>query len=189
MRGTQTNRSSPGMLTAIVLAAAAAFWAAAANAQGDSGWSTWQNLDRSFTYPEDTDVPVRLSATVFYDRRPIIVTVARNGWMSFREERLGFWGPWFMVNIALGAFATDAVAENGDRRLEVFVVAGDGAAWHIYQNQPNCCWSEWESLGRPTWASRSEPLLSELRVVNRRTRSLELFAPDQQGRLWTIYQQ
>jgi hypothetical protein len=31
--------------------------------------------------------------------------------------------------------------------------------------------------------------LSELRVVNRRTRSLELFAPDQQGRLWTIYQQ
>lgn len=84
---------------------------------------------------------------------------------------------------------TDAVAENDDRRLEIFVVAGDGAAWHIYQNEANCCWSGWQSLGRPTWESTSQSLLTELRVVNRRTSGLELFGLDRQGRLWTIYQQ
>lgn len=395
MFGTQTNRTGPGMLTAIVLAAAAIVWAAAPTAHGESGWSDWQNLGLFFARPVPNQ-PFRLSTAAFRNGNPVIATVDPTGmWLTVIEERQGFWSHWYYlywdranfpyitmtananaqpilfyrgldgvvwftevtlpgtgahgltqwtsyeslgrpadafpnliyamrlgdrrvavcftdsptstircrIREAEGAwgawissgrapgaiglslagrldtnhrihffaasadtlfelpqggrgllggtwsttarlpglrlaapmaatnadgrlevfargsdnvlwhiyqqpgtsawssweslgrppgvalpfgFATDAVAENDDQRLEVFVVAGDAAVWHIYQTRPNCCWSDWESLGHP----RSEfQLLTELRVVKRRSHSLELFALDHQGTLWTTYQQ
>ena len=111
-------------------------------------------------------------------------------WHIYQQPGTSTWGPWESMGRPPGValpfgFATDAVAENDDRRLEVFVVAGDANVWHIYQTSPNCCWSEWENLGHPSSGRR---LLTELRVVKRRSHSLE-FALDQQGALWTIYQQ
>jgi hypothetical protein len=112
-------------------------------------------------------------------------------WHIYQQPGASTWSSWESLGgpprVALPfGFATDAVAENDDQRLEVFVVAGDAEVWHIYQTKPNCCWSEWESLGRP----RSDwKLLTELRVVKRRSHSLELFTLDHQGTLWTTYQQ
>jgi hypothetical protein len=112
-------------------------------------------------------------------------------WHIYQQPGASTWSSWESLGRPPGValpfgFATDAVAENDDQRLEVFVVAGDAAVWHIYQTRPNCCWSEWESLGHP----RSDwKLLTELRVVRRRSHSLELFTLDHQGTLWTTYQQ
>lgn len=112
-------------------------------------------------------------------------------WHIYQQPGTSEWSSWESLGGPPGAmvpfgFVTDAVAENDDRRLEVFVVAGDAAVWHIYQTSPNCCWSGWESLGHPTSGWK---LLTELRVVKRRSHLLELFALDQQGTLWTTYQQ
>ena len=112
-------------------------------------------------------------------------------WHIYQQPGTSEWSSWESLGHPPGVtlpfvLATDVVAENNDRRIEVFVVAGDGAVWHIYQTSPNCCWSEWQSLGRP---ARAATLLTELRVITRRSRLLELFALDQLGQLWTIYQQ
>ena len=38
------------------------------------------------------------------------------------------------------------LASNEDGRLELFVLAGDGAVWHRWQKVPNGGWSSWDSL-------------------------------------------
>ncbi len=111
-------------------------------------------------------------------------------WHIYQQPGSSTWSTWESLGGPPGVmipfgFATDALAENDDHRLEVFVVAGDANVWHIYQTEPNCCWSHWESLGHPPsdWK-----LLTELRVLRRRSHSLELFTLDNKGTLWTTYQ-
>ena len=112
-------------------------------------------------------------------------------WHVYQQPSGSTWSSWESLGRPPGValpfgFAGDAVAQNVDRRLEVFVVAGDSEVWHIYQTRPNCCWSAWENLGHPRSDFR---LTTELRIVKRRSLKLELFALDQQGTLWTTYQQ
>ena len=98
-------------------------------------------------------------------------------------------GAIIQINLSKGGVPKLPIA---DASVTPLGIAGDLHAHPAIHGGPNkailmnCCWSQWESLGHPPpdWK-----LLTELRVIRRRSRSLELFTLDNKGTLWTTYQQ
>jgi hypothetical protein len=71
------------------------------------------------------------------------------------------------------------VGRNVDGRQELFVMAEDGALWHIWQVFPNAGWSDWESLGKPrdAFPEPKDRDLSQPVVQKNADGHLEVFAP------------
>jgi hypothetical protein len=82
-----TGRIGQRRLTPLLLAATAIF-SAAAKAQGESGWTTWQNLG-NVPSPWGTGPAFRLSTAVFFNRSPIIATVDPTGAWIFICDSFG----------------------------------------------------------------------------------------------------
>ena len=78
--------------------------------------------------------------------------------------------------------ASPALASNIDGRLELFVLADDGAVWHRWQNVPNGGWSSWDSLEAPA-SLEHEPV-----VVRNHDGRLELFSQGFDGTVWHRWQ-
>lgn len=76
------------------------------------------------------------------------------------------------------------VIVNKDGRLQVFVLGGDGALWHIYQKKPNALladdWGNWDSLGGKL---QSKPV-----VGRNKDGRLEVFVRGTDRALWHIHQ-
>jgi hypothetical protein len=91
-------------------------------------------------------------------------TAPNGGWSDFRD--LGAPGP----GLRRGDRIT--VGSNADGRQELFAMANDDAAWHVWQEFPNAGWSEWRTLDKPAARHLSDPL-----VKKNADGHLEVFAP------------
>src|SRR5207249_562426 len=83
------------------------------------------------------------------DGRVEVFAVGVNGalWHIWQTAVNGAWSNWVSHGTPPGGAlqGTAAMAASQDGRLELFVVAADGALWHIWQTAVNRGWSDWVS--------------------------------------------
>ena len=148
-----------------------------------NGWSGWASLGAP---PDDFFGPLALGANAD-GRLELFAPEAFAGgdqeiWHRWQRTPGGNWSGWSSMGSAGGGELLTSVpvlGRNADGRLELFVVAGDGAVWHSWQTAPNDGWSPWSSLGSQGGG------FADLGVGRNADGRLELFATLQDGTdLW-----
>jgi hypothetical protein len=163
-----------------------AIWHASQTAPSN-GWSGWASLDAP---PDDFSGPLALGANAD-GRLELFAPEAFAGgdqevWHRWQRTPGGDWSGWSSMGSPGGELLPDpppALGRNADGRLELFVVASDGAIWHSWQTAPNNGWSPWSSLGSQGGG------FADLGVGPNADGRLELLATLQNGTdLWRRYQ-
>lgn len=148
-----------------------------------NGWSGWASLGAP---PDDFSGPLVLGANAD-GRLELFAPEAFAGgdqeiWHRWQRAPGGQWVAWSSLGSPGGELLPDpppVLGRNADGRLELFVVAGDGAVWHRWQTAPNNGWSAWSSLGSQGGG------FADLGVGRNADGRLELFATLQHGSdLW-----
>jgi hypothetical protein len=149
----------------------------------NNGWSGWASLGAP---PDDFLGPLAVESNAD-GRLELFAPEAFAGgdqevWHRWQRAPGGQWVAWSSLGSPGGGeFVTSVpvVGRNADGRLELFVVAGDGAVWHRWQTAPNNGWSAWSSLGSQGGG------FADLGVGRNADGRLELFATLQHGSdLW-----
>src|SRR6266581_2251919 len=99
------------------------------------------------------------------------------------------WSTWNPLNKPLNTnvLVMPVVGKNADGRLEAFIIASDGALWHIWQTSPGQGpWSNWFSSGQPA-ASIANAQYPPSMAQNADGR-LEAFTVGADGALWHVWQ-
>jgi hypothetical protein len=157
--------------------------------QGPGGdWSGWRPLGM----PPGSESGIGgLTLASNEDGRLELFAKVNDGTLSHRwqaEPGGGPWREWDSFGMPGGnGFGTPeappVLGSNIDGRLELFVLANDGAVWHRWQKVPNGGWSSWESLQPPPAVLDQEPA-----VARNHDGRLELFARDTDGTVWHRWQ-
>ena len=105
-------------------------------------------------------------------------TAPSNGW--------SYWDV-FPSPYAIQMYGLGSLGNNADGRIELFVIASDGALWHIWQVAPNNGWSNWHFLdGAPPGQSANG---DQIPAVGRNADGrLEIFIVGSDKALWHIWQ-
>jgi hypothetical protein len=179
--GSAVARNSDGRLEAFArvgLMSSGALWHTWQTAPGGS-WSAWDNLGGGIG-------PHNVAVGQNQDGRLEVFAVNTVGALEhiWQTNPGGGWSAWSDLGAPAGPSLTQALAvgQNQDGRLEVFVVATDGALWHIWQTGPNDGWSAWGRLGAPSGGA-----LGELAVGTNQDGRQEVFAIAQNV-LWHVWQ-
>ena len=159
----------------------------------DGDWSDWRSLG---TPPASGSSIGGSTLASNQDGRLELFTQADDGtlWHRWQAEPVpGPWREWGSLESpgghGFGILQTSpSLASNIDGRLELFVLAGDGAVWHRWQKVPNGGWSSWDSLDTPLSFDKTASLSHELEVVRNHDGRLELFAQDFNGVVWHRWQ-
>jgi hypothetical protein len=148
----------------------------------NNGWAGWHSLGEP---PGGFFGPLALGANAD-GRLELVAPAAFAGgdqeiWHRWQSTPGGGWSGWSSLGTAGGGELLTSVpvlARNADGRLELFVVAGDGAVWHRWQTAPNNGWSPWANLGSVATGTIQGPTLA-----SNADGRLELFlrAPDTGG--------
>ncbi len=77
------------------------------------------------------------------------------------------------------------VANNKDGRMEVFGLDKSGEMFHTWQNKPNGNWQGWERFPD---ANAFKAKIRDFRVGKNEDGRLEVFAVDEQGISWHVWQ-
>jgi hypothetical protein len=153
----------------------------------NNGWSEWHSLGEP---PGGFFGPLALGANAD-GRLELVAPAAFAGgdqeiWHRWQSTPGGGWSGWSSLGTAGGGELLTSVpvlGRNADGRLELFVVAGDGAVWHRWQSAPNNGWSPWANLGSQAGG------FADLGVGTNADGRLELFATLQNGTdLWHRWQ-
>jgi hypothetical protein len=153
----------------------------------NNGWAGWHSLGEP---PGGFFGPLALGANAD-GRLELVAPAAFAGgdqeiWHRWQSTPGGGWSGWSSLGTAGGGELLTSVpvlARNADGRLELFVVAGDGAVWHRWQTAPNNGWSPWANLGSKAGG------FADLGVGTNADGRLELFATLQNGTdLWHRWQ-
>jgi hypothetical protein len=156
-------------------------------------WSDWHSLER----PRELGSGSLLGGSTLAsneDGRLELFTKALESdgtlWHRWQvEPGRGPWREWDSLGLPPGTTgfgffeASPVLVSNFDGRLELVVLANDGAVWHRWQQVPNGGWSAWESLEAPPASLAQEPA-----VVRNHDGRLELFARDTEGTVWHRWQ-
>jgi hypothetical protein len=142
-----------GELQLFLVAADGALWGIHQTAP-NNGWSGWI----SFGQPPGGPLQGSPALGASQDGRLELFVVAADGalWHRWQTNVMNpdQWSSWFSHGRPPGSpllVSTSAptLTASQDGRLELFVVASDGALWHIWQTQVNNGWSPWFSHGTP----------------------------------------
>ena len=139
----------------------------------NNGWAGWHSLGE----PPGGFFALALGANAD-GRLELVAPAAFAGgdqeiWHRWQSTPGGGWSGWSSLGTAGGGELLTSVpvlARNADGRLELFVVAGDGAVWHRWQTAPNNGWSPWANLGSKAGG------FADLGVGTNADGRLELFA-------------
>lgn len=148
----------------------------------NNGWSEWKTLGTPARKISLTD---RLTVGTNQDGRQEVFAVGGDGnvWQIWQTAPNNGWSHWGKLGEP-PAGIRDAdritVGRNQDGRQELFVMGGDDALWHVWQEAPNVGWTGWESLGKPKDGNFPEPKdrdLSQPTVQENPDGHLEVFSP------------
>ena len=148
----------------------------------NNSWSEWKTPG---TPAQDTSLTGQFTVGGNQDGRQEVFAVGSDGnvWQIWQTALNDGWSNWGKLGQPpTGIRGSDRITagRNLDGRQELFVMGGDDALWHIWQEAPNIGWTGWESLGKPKDLDFPEPKdrdLSEPLVQENPDGHLEVFAP------------
>jgi len=147
------------------------------NRQTDTGWSGWQDLDKTQQIVGRMSVIRNIDGGVEVFACSGDHTLIRN---HQTVPSVGPWSGWIALNAGISGNPT--AVRNADGRLEVFASGAGGELGHMWQiGQAGEPWSAWESLGGPVTGAAAVTVNSDGR--------LEVFVRDRSDELWHIWQQ
>jgi hypothetical protein len=159
----------------------------------DGEWSGWHSLKKPRGLEPRSHLEGSTLASNEDGRLELFTKVLESDgtlWHRWQPEPgRGPWRDWHSLGRPPGTSgfkfseAPPALASNLDGRLELFVLANDGAVWHRWQTVPNGGWSPWKSLEKPATRLDGEPA-----VVRNHDGRLELFTWDREGTVWHRWQ-
>ena len=157
----------------------------------NNGWSDWRKTECEVLSRIDLAVGQnadgRLEMFVVDENMKV-----RHTWQTKPNNG---WSEWASLGApseaeAFGVLSHLAVAQNGDGRLEVFVLAhnngNQGDFWHIRQTAPNNGWSGWENLGSPPGSFGAGIHITHpaSAIASNADGHLELFCSGRRGEVW-----
>lgn len=121
-------------------------------------------------------------------RQEIFVVGGDNAlWQKWQLAPNDGWSDWKTLDTPPDVSLTNqfSVGINQDGRQEIFVLAGDGNMWQIFQTVPNGGWSDWHKLGSPPVGIRAADRVT---AGSNQDGRQELFAMGNDGAVWHVWQ-
>lgn len=151
----------------------------------NNGWSGWGSLGAPAAGLHVGDPRVHYNA----DGRLEVFCLGGDGsaWHIWQTAPNNGWSGWSSLGKpAPGITGTTILPmANQDGRMELFVTAGDGNVWHIWQTSPSNGWSGWSALPAPQLGI---PVWGLLGASNNADGRIEVFSIGSDGMLWHIWQ-